>query len=452
MSKLEGKVLVAQGGGPTAVINQSMIGAVLESRKFPQVTRVYGALHGVRGIVDEEFLDLTEATTHNLEAVAQTPSSGLLSTRDRPDVGYCREIFRVCQAHGVRYFFYIGGNDSADTCHIVNQQAKKAEYELRVIHIPKTIDNDLKVTHHCPGYGSAAKFVAQAFAGVNLDTRAIPGVYIGVTMGREAGFLTAAASLATKYPDDGPHLIYLPERAFAKDRFINDVRAVYNKLGHCVVAVSEGLVDGEKKLIAERYVGGERDPENPWRMLHEKQGRDEKDRAENGKQNTEQFARRQEDDHGNVPLSGTGALGDLLSFWVEEADGFNWPIDPEKNKPKKRIRADTLGYLQRSFLGCVSEVDQFEAREVGEKAAQYAIWHNRDGSVVIERVGDYAVEYSLTLLENVAGGTIKMPDEYINEEANYVTEAFRNYARPLVGDLPIVERIAAPEVPKILSK
>ena len=214
MSVLEGKVLVAQGGGPTAVINQSLVGAVLESRKFPQVTSVYGALHGVKGIINEDFLDLTEATTHNLEAVARTPSSALLSTRDKPDVAYCQEIFKVCKAHGVRYFFYIGGNDSADTCRIVNAESEKAGYELRVIHIPKTIDNDLRVTDHCPGFGSAAKFVAQAFAGVNLDNRAIPGVYIGVVMGRHAGFLTASSCLARKYPDDGPHLIYVPERPF----------------------------------------------------------------------------------------------------------------------------------------------------------------------------------------------------------------------------------------------
>jgi len=140
MAVLQGKVLVAQGGGPTAVINQSLVGAVLEARKFPQVTRVYGAIHGVRGIVNEDFYDLTEATTHNLEAVANTPSSALLSTRDKPDEDYCREIFKVCQAHDVRYFFYIGGNDSADTCRIVNEQAERANYELRVIHIPKTID------------------------------------------------------------------------------------------------------------------------------------------------------------------------------------------------------------------------------------------------------------------------------------------------------------------------
>jgi 6-phosphofructokinase 1 len=403
MSQLTGKVLVAQGGGPTAVINQSVVGAVLESRKFPQVTNVYGAVHGVRGIIDEEFLDLTEATTHNLEAVAGSPASGLLSTRDKPDLAYCHQVFEVCRAHGIRYFFYCGGNDSSDTCRIVNEEAEKAGYELRVIHIPKTIDNDLMVTDHCPGFGSAGKFVAQAFAGVNLDNRALPGVYIGVVMGRHAGFLTAASCMARKYPDDGPHLIYLPERPFKKEQFLKDVQSTYEKYGRCIIAVSEGIADEAGTAIASQFTGGEKDA------------------------------------HGNVQLSGTGALGDLLSSWIKDGTGI------------KRVRADTLGYLQRSFLGCVSKTDQNEAREVGEKAAQYAIWHNLDGSVAMRRVGDYAVEYFLTPLENVAGKTKVMADEFINDAGNNVTDAFRNYVRPLVGELPLVERIHAPQVEKILK-
>ena len=400
MSRLEGKVLVAQGGGPTAVINQSVVGAVLEARKYPQVTHVYGALQGVRGIINEDFLDLSEATMHNLEAVANTPSSGLLSTRDKPDLAYCHQIFEVCQAYNIRYLFYCGGNDSAQTCLIVNEEAEKAGYELRVIHIPKTIDNDLYVTDHCPGYGSAAKFVAQAFSGANLDNRSLPGVYIGVVMGRNAGFLTAASVLARKYPDDGPHLIYLPERPFSKTSFIADVKRTYRKHGRCVVAVSEGIVDNKGKPIVERFTGGEKDP------------------------------------FGHIQLSGTGALGDLLSNWVK------------KNSSIGRIRADTFGYLQRSFLGCVSSVDQFEAREVGEKAAQYAIWHNQDGSVAIRRIGDYAVEYFLTPLRTVAQHSREMPARYINKRGNDVTEAFKNYVRPLVGEMPLVERIAAPRVKK----
>jgi 6-phosphofructokinase 1 len=154
--KLEGKVVVAQGGGPTAVINESLVGVVLESRKFPQITKVYGAINGVRGIVNEDFLDLTQETTNNLERVAVTPSSALFSTRDKPDKAYCQEIFKVFKAHDVRYFFYIGGNDSADTVRIVNEEAERSNYEFRAIHIPKTIDNDLMLNDHTPGYGSAA--------------------------------------------------------------------------------------------------------------------------------------------------------------------------------------------------------------------------------------------------------------------------------------------------------
>ena len=404
MSNLEGKVLVAQGGGPTAVINQSVVGVVLESRKFGQVSRVYGALHGVNGIINENMVDLTEATTSNLEAMAITPSSGLLSTRDKPDEAYCKNIFEVCKAHGIRYFFYCGGNDSADTCRIVNQQAKDNSYELRVIHVPKTIDNDLKVTDHCPGYDSAAKFVAQAFAGANLDNRAIPGVYIGVVMGRHAGFLTAAAALGRKYPDDGPHLIYLPERAITKEKFLADEKQVFEKNKRCVIAVSEGIVDENGEAIASQFTGGEKDS------------------------------------HGNVQLSGTGALGDLLAAWIKES------------KLTKRVRADTLGYLQRSFLGCVSETDQVEARAVGEKAAHYAIRHDIDGSVAIKRVGDYAVSYFLTPLETVARHSTTMPDAFINEAGNGVTEAFLKYARPLAGPLPEWQRIDAPVVAKVMNK
>jgi len=176
--ELQGKVVVAQGGGPTAVINQSLVGAVLESRKFPQITRVYGAVNGVNGIINENFIDLTQETTNNLEQVANTPSSALFSTRDKPDEAYCREIFKVFKAHDVRYFFYIGGNDSADTVRIVNKYAESEDYQFRAIHIPKTIDNDLLMNDHTPGYPSAAKFVAQAFMGLNLDNKGPSQEYI----------------------------------------------------------------------------------------------------------------------------------------------------------------------------------------------------------------------------------------------------------------------------------
>jgi len=405
MGKLNGKVLIAQGGGPTAVINQSLVGAVLESRKFPEVTRVYGATNGVRGIINEDFLDLSQETTHNLEQVAQTPSSALLSTRDKPDEAYCREIFKVCQAHDVRYFFYIGGNDSSDTVRIVNQNAETAGYDMRCIHIPKTIDNDLVINDHTPGFGSAARYVAQAFMGINLDNRALPGVFIGIVMGRNAGFLTAAASLGRKYPDDGPHFVYVPERPFSEEQFLRDVKSAMERFGRCVVAVSEGIVDKDKTPMMVKLTGS-----------------------------------KEADAHGNLQLSGSGALGDTLAELV-------------KNKLKfKRVRADTLGYMQRSYLGVVSDVDAHEAREVGEKAAQFAIWNDTDGSITIRRTGNYSVDYQLVPLVDVAAKTKVMPDEFLAREGNDTTGEFYNYARPLLGSgFPNVHRIRAPKVSKILK-
>ena len=398
------KILIAQGGGPTAVINQTLAGLVLEARKYPEVSKIYGALRGVAGIVNQDFVDLTFETSHNLEQVAMTPAAGLLSTRVKPDEEYCEKIFKVLKAHDIRYFFYIGGNDSSDTVRIVKEQAKNVNYELSAIHVPKTIDNDLMVTDHTPGYGSAARFVAQAFAGVDFDVRALGGVYIGVLMGRHAGFLTAAAGLAGAYPDSGPHLIYLPEREFSVKQFITDITEVYDRYGRCTIAVSEGIKDASGQPIL-TTLGKDLD----------------------------------KDAHGNVTLSGTGALGDLLTQCVKD------------NLKELRVRSDTFGFLQRSFLGCVSDVDSFEAREVGGKAVQFALGMGyKEGSVIIERVGNYAVEYKLMPIAEVAGKTKVMPDAFINEAGNHITEAFRAYARPLMGsNFPPTSRLKAPMVPKL---
>lgn len=400
-----GKVLVAQGGGPTAVINQSMAGVVLEARKFRNVELVYGAYHGVSGIVDEDFLDLTQETSHNIEMVANTPSSALGSTRDKPDLKYCQEIFRVLKAHGIGYFFYIGGNDSSDTVRIVSEEARKANYALRCIHIPKTIDNDLVGNDHTPGFPSAARFVAQAFMGANLDNAALPGVYLAVVMGRHAGFLTAASALGKKFPDDGPHLIYLPERTFSIDKFIADVKNTHERYGRCVIAASEGIHDASGQPII-----------------------------------TQLAKQVEKDAHGNVQLSGTGALADLLCEQIRAKLGI------------KRVRGDTFGYLQRSFMGCVSDVDQREAREVGEKAVQFAMWGDRDGSVAIRRTGFYSVDYHLVSLTSVAGKTRVMEDEFIAPNGTDVTDAFRLYLRPLLGSgMPDAYRLRLNKVPKILT-
>ena len=400
------KILVAQGGGPTAVINQSLAGVVLEARKFANISRVYGAHHGVSGIVNEDLLDLTQETTHNLEMVANTPSSALGSTRDKPDAKYCHEIFKVLQAHEIGAFFYIGGNDSSDTVRIVSEEAARANYPLRCIHIPKTIDNDLVGFDHTPGYPSAARFVAQAFTGANLDNAALPGVYIGVVMGRHAGFLTAASALGKKFPEDGPHLIYVPERVFEIDKFLADVKSTYERLGRCVIAVSEGIHDASGAPIITKLA---EDIEH--------------------------------DAHGNVQLSGMGALADLLCEDIKKKLGI------------KRVRGDTFGYMQRSFIGCVSDVDQREAREVGEKAVQYAMWGDRSGSVAIKRTGYYSVDYELIALEAVAGKTRVMEDEFLAANGTDVTDAFRLYLRPLLGShMPDAYRLRNNHVAKVLNK
>jgi len=258
---------------------------------------------------------------------------------------------------------------------------------------------------HTPGFGSAARFVACAFTGANLDNRTLPGVYIGVVMGRNAGFLTASSAMAQKYPDDGPHLIYLPERPFHRDKFLNDVKRIYDLYGRCVVAVSEGITDANGIPIVTKLSGNQ-----------------------------------EKDAHGNVQLSGTGVMGDLLCELVRTQLKI------------KRVRSDTFGYLQRSFIGCVSDVDQREAREVGERAAHYAIWYNLDGSISIQRTGFYSVNYQLENLSDIAGKTKTMPDEFINTEGNGITDEFKYYARPLLGSgFPVAHRLRAPKIDKILS-
>jgi len=383
--------VVGQSGGPTGVINASLVGVIEEANKHPEIKNLYGAVHAVAGMVKEDFIDLKKLSADTLEKVAASPSSALGSSRDKPDTEYCAKILEVFKKHNIRYFFYIGGNDSANTAHIINTIAAEIGYELRVFHIPKTIDNDLLVTDHCPGFGTAAKFEACALMGDDLDNRSLPGIKIDCVMGRHAGFLTAATVLGRLRDDDGPHLIYLPERGVSMDKFLGDVEGVYRKLGRCVVAVSEGMCDADGVTWAKKLAEGI-----------------------------------ETDAHGNIQLSGTGALADFLAGQVKDKLGA------------KRVRADTFGYLQRSFPGLQSEVDVREARWCGRHAVQYAM-ETESGSVAIKRLGngkDYAVELFRTELRDVAEKTKSMPAEFINAEGNGVTEAFIEYAMPLTGGLP----------------
>jgi 6-phosphofructokinase 1 len=392
--QIKGKAVVGQSGGPTMVINQSLVGVIEEVRKHPEITGLLGAKHGVRGIIEENFIDLDKVDQATLEAVAVTPSSALGSSRDKPDAEYCRKIFDVFRKHDVRYFYYIGGNDSADTARIVSDLAKDNKYDLQAFHVPKTIDNDLRTTDHCPGFGSAAKFVASAFMGDDQDNRALPGVKINVIMGRHAGFLTAASVLARTRSTEGPHLIYVPEVNFIEENFLASVDATMKKYGRCMIAVSEGIHDAEGNAITAKVASSS-----------------------------------ERDAHGNIQLSGTGALGDYLSGIIKAKLGV------------KRVRADTFGYLQRSFAGIYSKVDAKEARIVGQKAVEYSTQGITGSSVIMTRTGngaDYAIEYSHTDIANVARETKALPAEYINAEGNNILDSFKDYVAPLVDTLPTV--------------
>ena len=400
--KLVGNMLIAQSGGPTVVINQSLAGAVLEAKKHKEIKKIYGSLHGLKGILEENLVDLGKETKATLELVAQTPSSALGSVRKKPTPEDCQKVSEVLKKYGIRYFFYIGGNDSAETTHIINEAARQGGYVMRCFHICKTIDNDLRENDHTPGFASAAKFVAQAFMGDNLDNRSLPGVKINVVMGRHAGFLTAAAALARVFPDDGPHLIYLPERPFVMEKFIADVRAVFEKNKRCVVAVSEGISDEKGTAIASKFT-------------------------------------KETDSHGNVQLSGTGALGDVLADAIRKANVTT------------RVRADTFGYLQRSFVGVVSAVDAREARLAGQSAVKFATGGEfENGSTAIKRKPGkaYKTWIERTELKNVAKETRHMADDMINAAGNDVTKVFLDYVRPIVGPLPKIGRLKAVKVAK----
>jgi len=394
VANVKGKAVVGQSGGPTMVINQSLVGVIEEAMKHSEITGILGAKHGVRGVIEENFINLSKVDKATLEAVAVTPSSALGSSRDKPDAEYCKKIFDVFRKNDVRYFYYIGGNDSADTARIVNDLAKENNYDLHAFHVPKTIDNDLRVTDHCPGYGSAAKFVASAFMGDDQDNRALPGVKINVVMGRHAGFLTAAAVLARTRSTEGPHLIYVPEVDFIEEKFLASVDATMKKYGRCMIAVSEGIHDAQGNAITAKVASSS-----------------------------------ERDAHGNIQLSGTGALGDYLAGLIKSKLGV------------KRVRADTFGYLQRSFAGIYSTVDAKEARTVGQKAVEYTMKGISGGSVVMTRTGNganYAVEYSHTEIKNVARETKSLPKEFINAEGNNILDSYKDYVLPLVGELPKV--------------
>lgn len=390
----KGKAIIGQSGGPTAVINKSLVGFIKEAVQA-DFDQVIGARHGLQGMLKKDFVDLSSLNESQLYGIGKTPAAALGSVRKKPTDNDIEQLVEIFEQEGIRNFFYIGGNDSAETANLVSEGAKKIGYEMKAFHIPKTIDNDLLETDHCPGYGSAARFVAHAFQGDDADNRSLKGIKINVLMGRHAGWLTAASTLGKSNEDDGPHLVYVPEKVFKIENFLKEVKEVYDSLGRCVVAVSEGIHNEEGEYFLQTYA----------------------------KESGSGLAGKT-DSHGNIQLSGSGALGDTLTNLVSEhIDGA-------------RVRADTFGYLQRSFLADVSEVDAEEAERVGQHAV-VASQERDSGSVILKRQFSekYFCDVDVVDLHKVAKHTKDMPPEFLDETKPYVTNDFFEYAMPLTGGI-----------------
>ncbi|MBM3335589.1 diphosphate--fructose-6-phosphate 1-phosphotransferase [Candidatus Sumerlaeota bacterium] len=419
-----GNLVVGQSGGPTAVINRSVAGIVHEALEHKQIGKILGARNGIQGIIEGKFIDLRAAGKQQLARMAELSGAALGSCRFLPKQEHCEKVFEVFRKMDVRYFFYIGGNDSALAASIVNRIARDRNWELRIFHVPKTIDNDLPVTDHCPGFPSAGRYVALCFLGNDLDNQALPGIKIDIVMGRQAGWLTTTAAMGAEQEGDGPHLLYFPERPKSLTELIADIERVYRKYARALVGISEGIVGPDEN----EYVQSNAIREEAERLCGkvfvewlDKFG-EVMDRAGGAKR----------DAFGHIQLSGTGILADFISMVVKAV------LNPRFNN-KLRVRADTLGYAQRSFAGCVSENDAREAYEVGRRAVRFAVRGGLDGSVVIERVGSargYRVKYALAKLDDVTACTKDVPDEFFNKEGNGVTQACRDYLAPLIGRLP----------------
>ena len=389
-----GKAVIGQSGGPTAVINRSLVGFIKEATS-QEYEEVLGARHGLSGMLSEDFVDLSKLSDSQLYGIAKTPAAALGSVRKKPTEEDIEKLISIFEKQNIRYFFYIGGNDSAETANLVSEGAKQIGHEMKAFHIPKTIDNDLLETDHCPGYGSAARFVAHAFQGDDADNRSLKGIKINVLMGRHAGWLTAASTLGKSSEEDGPHLVYVPEKVFNIDEFLKDVKEVYESLGRCVVAVSEGIHNKEGDYFLQTYAS-----------------------------DTGSGLAGKTDSHGNIQLSGSGALGDTLTNIVSEhIDGA-------------RVRADTFGYLQRSFLADISEVDAEEAERVGRHSV-IASLDLQSGSVILKRQlsETYYCDVDVVDLDKVAKNTKDMPEEFLDNKKPYVTNEFFKYAMPLTGGI-----------------
>ena len=387
MNQLTGACIIGQSGGPTAVINASAQGVIQTALKTPCITQVLGAAHGIKGVLEDKLYDMAQEDPAELDLMKYTPSSALGSCRykladpDVDDTDYQR-ILEIFKKYNVRYFFYNGGNDSMDTCNKISKYMQKVGYECRIMGVPKTIDNDLNGTDHCPGFASAAKYIATSCAEVWQDAHVYDTGMVTIIeiMGRHAGWLAGSAALAS-LTGCGPDLVYLPETDFDMDRFLSDVKAVYDKTGKCMVAVSEGIHYADGTFVSEAKTSA-----------------------------TDGF--------------GHAQLGGLASMLAETV----------KQKLGAKVRGIELSLLQRCGSHLASKTEVEEAYLAGQAAVEAAAEGFTDKMVAFQctRDGSYACKTVLEPLNIVANFEKKVPRAWINEAGNGVTQEFIDYVLPLI--------------------
>ncbi|MCC5025621.1 MAG: 6-phosphofructokinase [Candidatus Synoicihabitans palmerolidicus] len=397
--ELEGNVLVGQSGGPTAVINSSIEGVIAEALNHDCIEEIYGTLNGVLGILNEDFIDLAAESQQTIRGLRSTPGAVLGTCRYKlKQQADFERVLEVFKAHNIRYFFYAGGNDSQDTADKISKLAQEQGYKLRVIGIPKTIDNDLPVTDHCPGYGSVIKHVATTVRQMSCDHEAMgQGDLVSIleVMGRNAGWIAAGASLAKRrdHPHDPPHIILLPEVAFSAEKFIAAVQRTLKREKHCFIVVGEGLIDADGNYVA---------------------------------------AAEATDAFGHAQL---GGVADFLQSLVEA------------NIPGIKARTAKLGIAQRAAVTNGSQTDADEAYLAGQAAVAAAINGETDKMVTLLR-GDadhYTCETGLAPLHDIANGVKKLPKDWINEDVISMNYQFVRYATPLIqGETPVPHENGVP--------
>lgn len=389
MSKLKGNLLIGQSGGPTPVINASLAGVLSAAKKMREIEKIYGMKNGIEGALNKEVYDLTQEPEDLVEKLLYTPASALGSCRHKlSKAEEYEKLLELFKANNIRYFVYIGGNDSMDTCHKISKLAQERNYDMQVVGVPKTIDNDLPITDHCPGFGSAARFVALSTVESGRDLEAMKtfdDVAIFEIMGRHAGWLTAASALGKRCAEDAPHLIYLPERIFDEEQFLKDVQSIYDKLGYVYIALSEGVRDKDGEFIGA------------------------KDAA------TDAF--------GHKAISLSDGPGAYLAKLIKERLGI-------------KARVNRPGTIQRAMASLASKADVEEAFRAGQAAIEYFAQGITNVMVTLDRVGKeaYKIEIGMAPLEKAANVEHFMPDKFINEAGNFVTEEFIEYCLPLIGD------------------